>query len=284
MRVEGSRNHKSRHISKLASKVYSPEKIAEKARTGYHGDETMEQVFKNIIYDPHVTIENPDAKGNSVILYDGVDIGWMNIERGMGWIDDKAYDKLQKYVEPEEPLASIYDEDDEDYDDYEDIEDDEEPYLDDDVDASTKVTADIDVDSGSKSLDKFFKKLESVLSDASVMEETVDTIYAADGSLEEDVFIDSETFFDLMANDEPETIALKFFNGEDMDAKGPANPSRDYFRYNAYENVESTDDPGSIYKDEIMDEVCDYIHDNPDLDYPDKVTEVIDKYLVEEDK
>ena len=89
--------------TQFISKAYTEEGIAKRAATGSHKGESMEQVFNNIMNDPNITIENPDQPGNHTIFYKGKNIGWVNFERGMGWIDDKEYQKLEKYVAPEVP-------------------------------------------------------------------------------------------------------------------------------------------------------------------------------------
>jgi hypothetical protein len=78
---------------------------------------------------------------------------------------------------------------------------------------------------------------------------------------------------------------LKFFNGEDLDSHGAANPNRDYFRYNKDGNIESTDDPGAIYYDTIFDNIVDYIMDNLEtVEFPDDIQNLINDYLENEDK
>ena len=130
MKILCTKRPKRRPISKMASKVYTPKQIMKKALTAFHGNEPMLQVFNNIIHDPHVTLGDPDKGGRYPLFYDDEDIGWIDLERGMGWIDDKAYPKIAKYDGP------LFDE--EDYDDEYDDEY-EYDYYDDDLNASTKV-------------------------------------------------------------------------------------------------------------------------------------------------
>lgn len=273
MKIE---SNKKRPISKLASKIYTPEKIAEKARTGYHGDETMMQVFQNIIHDPHIVIAEPDKKGNCDILYDGKNIGWMNIERGMGWIDDKEYDKLQKYVAPEPPLDSIYEDIDEEPEDIEDY-----PTVD-GIDASKKITAadEDDIDEP-ESLEE---ALKAELRDASLMEETVNAIYSNTGDFDQDIFMEADDFYDLNSKKDPKDLILDFYNGKDLESgKDHAIPTRDYFRRDGYDHVESANYPGEVYVDEILDEVVDHILENPDdTYYPDDILIILDDYAEEE--
>ena len=95
-----SANKFTNKVSQMVSKVYTPEKIAEKSQ-GSHKGESMAQIFNNIMHDPNVTFGEPDKGGNQDILYNGENIGWINFQRHMGDISPKGYAKLQKYVEPE---------------------------------------------------------------------------------------------------------------------------------------------------------------------------------------
>jgi hypothetical protein len=110
--------------------------------------------------------------------------------------------------------------------------------------------------------------------------EIVDMAYSEDGTFEGDAFIDADTFWDIHSADDAQELVLRFFNGEDLDAKGQANPNRDYFRYNGYENIESTDYPGDIYLDQLDDEITDYIMEHlDDREFPDELQKIIDKYF-----
>lgn len=110
--------------------------------------------------------------------------------------------------------------------------------------------------------------------------ELVNLAYSEDNYFEEDVFTDAETFWDIHSNDDVKEMTLKFFNGEDLDSKGPANPTRDYFRFNGYDNVESTNTPEDIYLDELDVEVIDYVLEHLDgIEYPEKIQKLIDNYL-----
>ena len=119
--------------------------------------------------------------------------------------------------------------------------------------------------------------IEGVLS-ADLCMDVVNLAFSEDGSFENYIFFDSDTFFDTLVDTEPYEVARAFFMGEDLDTRGPANPTRDYFRFNGYENVESTDDPGEIYSDTIEDDIIDYIMEHLDLEYPEDIQEIIDEY------
>lgn len=120
--------------------------------------------------------------------------------------------------------------------------------------------------------------LKDLLSDdPDLMIDVVHTIYSEAGDFESDVFLDADAFYETLAKESPEDIVLKFFNGKDLDSKGQANPNREYFRLNKYENVESTNYPGDWYIDKILDSVCDYIlKGNKKIKYPDKVQKILD--------
>ena len=124
--------------------------------------------------------------------------------------------------------------------------------------------------------------LKSAL-DSDICEDIVNLAYSEDNVFAEQVFIESESFFDALISEDPKDVALMFFNGKDLDARGPANPNRDYFRTNKYDNVESTDYPGEIYEETIFDDILDYIIEHiSDREFPKMIQEIISKYNVEE--
>ena len=92
-----SANKFTNKLTQLASRRFNEYEILGRALMGQHDGNPMIYVFFNIMLDPHVTIEDPDrAAGEHEIYYDGKNVGWIDFQRGMGWIDDKAYDKIQK--------------------------------------------------------------------------------------------------------------------------------------------------------------------------------------------
>ena len=124
--------------------------------------------------------------------------------------------------------------------------------------------------------------LKDILDD-NICVEVVNLAYSEDGEFDSDAFIDAETFFDTLESVGAYEVARMFFMGEDLDADGPANPTRDYFRYNGYANVESTNDPGDIYYHELDDAIIDYIMEHlDDREFPEEVMEVISRYQEEE--
>lgn len=130
---------------------------------------------------------------------------------------------------------------------------------------------------------KDIEELEAAIKaalDADLCTALVDLAYSEDNYFDEDVFIDAETFWDVHDGDNLKDLTTKFFNGEDLDSKGPANPNRAYFRYDGYDNIESTDYPGDIYLGELDVELVDYVLDHlEDREFPEKIQKYINDYL-----
>lgn len=138
----------------------------------------------------------------------------------------------------------------------------------------SKITA-----SDTSSLSQLRRQLKDALTD-DICVDIVNLAYSEDGTFAEAAFIDADTFWDVHSSDDVQDLVLKFFNGEDLDSRGPANPNRDYFRFDGYENIESTDYPGEIYMDELDGEIVDYIMDHlDDIEYPDDIQKLIDEYF-----
>ena len=108
--------------TQIASLVFTPKQIIKNSLKEHKG-EPMLQVFMNIVNDPHIQFGEADKSGNCVIYYDDKNIGWINPKRFMGWIDDKAYEKIEKFDMSQ--LDSIEDEEfDDDYSEDEEWDDD----------------------------------------------------------------------------------------------------------------------------------------------------------------
>lgn len=107
--------------TKVASKVYTQNMIAEKSANGTHNGESMREIYMRIMNDPNVTMEN------GIIMMHGKRIGWINPKNSMGWIDQKAYDQVaalpDEPYEIDSPYESDYDGIDEDV--YDDIDEDD---------------------------------------------------------------------------------------------------------------------------------------------------------------
>lgn len=116
--------------------------------------------------------------------------------------------------------------------------------------------------------------------DSDICAQVVEEAFSSTGTFEESIFTPSDEFFDVnFANKSPKEIAKAFFDGEDLDDDGPANPDRDWFRL-AKKGVQSTDYPGDYYLDELYDDILNYIMDNiEDTEFPDYIQELIDEYL-----
>lgn len=122
--------------------------------------------------------------------------------------------------------------------------------------------------------------IENIL-DPDLCGQVVSIGFSEDGQFDRDVFIDTDEFFksnlDALSSMD---VALKFFNGSDLDSKGPANPNREYMRFDGAKNIETTDDPDEIYFDIIFDDIINYIMDHvDDTEFPDAIQELIDEYL-----
>ena len=121
--------------------------------------------------------------------------------------------------------------------------------------------------------------LEDIL-DENLCVDIVNQAFSEDSTFSEDIFIKSKDFFNSIIDEEPKTVALSFFNGTDLDTRGSANPKREYFRFDDKSNVESTDEPGEIYYDTMLDDIVDYIIDHiDDLEFPDEVQGLINEFL-----
>ena len=70
--------------TKAIGNMYSAETIAKKSQGSRNG-ESMMKIYSKIMSDPAVSIV--DGK----LIMHGKEIGWIDTERCMGWIDEKAY-------------------------------------------------------------------------------------------------------------------------------------------------------------------------------------------------
>ena len=81
---------------------------------------------------------------------------------------------------------------------------------------------------------------------------------------------------DVYGDDIFDKILYRFWFGYDYDTDtSPANPMREYFKYNAYGNVVTSDYPENEIK-EWIDDIADYFIDNPDeYSYEDNFSEAL---------
>lgn len=84
-------------ITKVASKLYSQDKINHNITHGSRNGESMADISARIL-----NLCTVDENHN--LILNGHKIGWIK-ENGMGWIDDKAYDTILKNM----PLLTIPD-------------------------------------------------------------------------------------------------------------------------------------------------------------------------------
>ena len=143
-----------------------------------------------------------------------------------------------------------------------------------DVNSSTRIMASIETRSDLE------QGIREIL-DSDICQQIVEEAFSSNSMFEKEIFMDSETFFDTeLLNDSAKEIALKFYNGEDLDDDGSANPTKNFFRFTKKGNVESTDYPGDVYFDDLEDAIVGYIMDNiGEVEFPDYVQELIDEYL-----
>ena len=117
--------------------------------------------------------------------------------------------------------------------------------------------------------------------DSELCNDIVNLAFSEDNKFASSVFLDSDVFFDTLINEEPVRIALMFFEGKDLDARGQANPDRAFFRLDKDENVESTDDPGEIYYEDLLDDIVEYIIDHmDDREFPEEIQDILTEYQI----
>ena len=90
---------------KKESAKFTKADIARNSLQAAPTDDSMARVFNRIMKDPDVTLGKKTRRGYQTIFFKGKDIGWVN-ERGVGWIDDAAYDLLAKNEGPKHTWIS----------------------------------------------------------------------------------------------------------------------------------------------------------------------------------
>ena len=84
-----------------------------------------------------------------------------------------------------------------------------------------------------------------------------------DGSFEDELYYDMDEFDEFMANYSPMEIAQMIFFGGDF------NPNDDYFRFNAYGNLESADwHDVEVDAEDLKDDIIDHLVNYYDGDTP----------------
>ena len=147
------------------------------------------------------------------------------------------------------------------------------------VESSEKITAAVRITDENDLREVLMAEME-----ADDCESVVNYAVSKDGTFQDEEFFDSYTFWDIYSNDSAEEMVKAFYEGDDLDSnERHANPDRDYFRMDAtYGSIESTNDPGEFYKDEMLDDIVEYIIDNIDyvnsMDLSDEIMEIIDNY------
>ena len=137
-----------------------------------------------------------------------------------------------------------------------------------------------------KSSAALHRELKEIL-DEDLCVDVVNIGYSNDDEFADVVFIEAEVFWDIHSNDDAFELVKHFYDGADLDSNTAesANPNSEYFRQDKDEDVESTDYPGDIYMDEILDDIIDYIieHQN-DRTFPEDIQEVLDNYSATTEK
>lgn len=103
------------------------------------------------------------------------------------------------------------------------------------------------------------------------------------GVLGEDRWESMEYLDDYYRDQEPTEILLRAFYGHDADTDGQFNPNRDYFRFNAYGNLVSSDfaDYSDWFNNETIEKIIDaYLGADISL-YDNDLASIIDDYMAE---
>ena len=145
-----------------------------------------------------------------------------------------------------------------------------------DINATRRITSSISIETKSD--------LESAIRDeldSDLCAEIVNLAVGEDGTFEDDVFTDTDEFFNIFLSTlDAKEVALKFAKGEDLDDDGPANPERDFLKFDGDDNIISTDYPGDYYLDNLFDDIVGYIMDHlEDVEFPDYIQDLINEYL-----
>lgn len=89
------------------------------------------------------------------------------------------------------------------------------------------------------------------------------TINAYDGSFEESTYYDMDEFDDFLSNATPSEIAQMIFFGDGF------NPNDEYFRFDAYGNLESANWGDVVAEaEDLVDDILDHIVNHYDGDTP----------------
>lgn len=92
-----SANKLTNFLTQQIARKFDSDEIFYRAFYSFHDGSPMLYVFLNLMLDEHVTLGNQSRNKNRFeLLYDGKNIGWIDFDTGMGWVDDRAYDKVKK--------------------------------------------------------------------------------------------------------------------------------------------------------------------------------------------
>jgi len=137
-------------------------------------------------------------------------------------------------------------------------------------------------------IDDLAEALEDALN-PDLCQEMVNLAYSESFLFEDEIFLPADEFYDVTLSPlSPKEIALKFYNGRNLDKRGQANPNSDYMKLehpdkqvtDKNNNVLTTNHPEDYYFDELLDDIIDYIIDHiGELEFPDDIQELINEYL-----
>ena len=230
--------------------------------------DSPEYLLDMLLNDPGVKIGKPDKVGNQDIFYKHKHLGWINGTRGTARLNFQLYKELMEQSTPKEDLSV-------DNSSARNWKDDDIIRASDDISDSNSIETKSDL----------MLALKDTL-DSSSCYDVVMTGISEDGAFADDEFFDSGTFFDIYGNTDAQELVEAFYDGEDLDDKSEkhANPHADYIRWSMY-GIESTDDAGQYYYDNLLDDIIDFIMDHLDdgYDFPSDVQDLIDEYLENQD-
>lgn len=201
--------------------------------------------FEQVMNDPDVELGDADDEGNQEVFCCGDKVGTINAQKGTCDIDSDRYNSPKKGSKKVNSSRVM---------------------------AKSKIETNPDLEDA----------ISDVLtSNPDLCTEIVNLAFSEDGTFEKEVFIPSKIFYnDNFARADAKEIAKAFYDGTDLDKDTDgANPDAPFFRL-VDDVVESTEDPGDYYCNNLFDDILGYIMDNiEDLTFPEDIQVLIDEYL-----
>ena len=94
----------SAKISQTVSKLYSSDKIMDKAMNGSHDGESFQDIAEKIFSNPDIIHETDKKTGITSMKMNDKMIGWYDKKRGIGNIDQSAYDQIKSMPTSSDPV------------------------------------------------------------------------------------------------------------------------------------------------------------------------------------